>query len=238
MKKTKVGQVYIKLNAKGQAKESYKVTKYNYETNKHEETGEIAYKNVYTMAYQPRKKLFKGTNNYFDPVSMKAVSYGWWTYVTKIKGKVVFNDYNYSVTTSGHQNTMRYLLKQLGIKVDVWVNMAQSLTQFETHALRPVYQKLYQLEIEVNRKNSRKDKNKERQKTINTVKNHIKTLRKLGAVFTKVDQKNLKDSMLRTEEAYQDSLEVVRALNRQTSKDTRSLQKSGPIFNLDSLNNV
>jgi hypothetical protein len=99
--------------------------------------------------YRPRLKVWQdGKNNYFDPDAFEAVSYNWWTYVRKIKGKVVFNTYPYSNTTQNHQSEMRKLLKHLRIKIHVFVSMRESLGSFHSEALEGLYRALFTVEIE------------------------------------------------------------------------------------------
>lgn len=50
----------------------------------------------------------------------------------RIKGKVVFNDYRYSVSTARHQRKVRTLLRELGIKIDIEVSFRASLSGYET----------------------------------------------------------------------------------------------------------
>lgn len=130
--------------------------------------------------YRPKLGYYTdGQNNKFDLESFEAVSYRWWTYVCKIKGKVVFNNYPYSPTTQGHQRRMRELLKQLGIKIDVEVSMRQSLSNFYNDSLPSKYEALFQYEIKLARANKKNiDSIKE---SIADLKAEIKTCRQLGA---------------------------------------------------------
>ena len=79
------------------------------------------------MKYFKRLKVYKACNVTFDPETMIADSYDWWHFVERINGKVVFNNYNYSNSTSRHQSKVRELLRELGIKVDVVVNTRMGL---------------------------------------------------------------------------------------------------------------
>lgn len=75
-------------------------------------------------------KNSSGTNQ-FNPESMSAYSYGWWKYVARINGKVVFNGFNYSTTTGKHQHRMLTLLHQLGIKIDMHIEAPRGLDDTE-----------------------------------------------------------------------------------------------------------
>lgn len=63
----------------------------------------------------------------FDLNEFKAVSYRWWPFVRKVKGKVVFNAYRYSVSTAKHQDQARRILKDLKVKIDMTVHIREPL---------------------------------------------------------------------------------------------------------------
>jgi hypothetical protein len=71
--------------------------------------------------------LWKQTNLLFDSAKIYATSYVWWKFVAIIEGKVIFNDYRYSVTTSKHQCKVRSLMTQLGIKIDITMPVPKGL---------------------------------------------------------------------------------------------------------------
>lgn len=152
------------------------------------------------MKWRPKLGIWTGgKNNKFDPETFKATSYNWWTYVVKIKGKVVFNNYPYSTTTQSHQSKMRDLLKYLGIKIDVEVSMRESLSNFENEALPPKYEALYEAEISLKRANknhvgSYKD-------TIQKLKVEIKTCRAIGAKMTSKQMQDCKKQVLASDAA-------------------------------------
>lgn len=79
---------------------------------------------------QLKSGLFKSSNLTFDPSKISAHSYAWWEFVRVLKGKVVFNEYKYSVTTAKHQRTIRNLMSELGIEIDLKVNVRESLSRF------------------------------------------------------------------------------------------------------------
>lgn len=147
-----------------------------------------------TIKYFKRLKIYKNStgNVTFDPETFEARSYNWWVFVKKINNKVVFNDYSYSVSTNAHQWLVKRVLIDLGIKIDVTVYMHDSLSNFKEHALPSLYEKIYDLEIVMNRKGTNKEKNQDRQSWINDAKQEIKVCRSLGAVFTKKQMQDLK----------------------------------------------
>lgn len=63
----------------------------------------------------------------FDQNKIEAKSYKWWVFVTKIEGKVIFNNYRYSNSTSKHQSKVRSLLNQLNIKIDIEMPLPNGL---------------------------------------------------------------------------------------------------------------
>lgn len=132
------------------------------------------------MKFKPRLKVYQSSsrNNTFNPETFEAHSYQWWLYVTKIKGVVVFNDYNYSSTTNKHQSEMRSLLKELGVKSMVMVYQRESLSSglFLDHD----YNNLALNEVRL-KAAKRPDQVKELEAAIAHCKERIATLKKLGA---------------------------------------------------------
>lgn len=83
------------------------------------------------MKQMKRTGVYKAANVTFCPRTMKAESYNWWRFVKIIQGKVVFNNYKYSVTTAKHQRKVANLLEELGLKVDYFVSVRESLEKFD-----------------------------------------------------------------------------------------------------------
>lgn len=81
-------------------------------------------------------KFFKTLNVYknstgtclFYPDQKYATSYNHWTFLKVIKGKLVFNDYYYSKSTSSHQSCVREVLKTLKMKIHFTVFQRDSLS--------------------------------------------------------------------------------------------------------------
>jgi len=85
------------------------------------------------LKWRPRLKHYKnstGTNT-FNPETLEAWSYGWWCYLKKIEGSLVYNRARYSNTTSRHQRELRSLLQELNIKIDLSVNHPTGLQGIE-----------------------------------------------------------------------------------------------------------
>ncbi len=75
------------------------------------------------MKYSKRLKVYKANNLVLNPETMTAFSYDWWQFLARINGKVVFNSHRYSVSTAKHQHKVRGVLSELGIKVDLYVDV-------------------------------------------------------------------------------------------------------------------
>lgn len=86
------------------------------------------------MKFYPRLKVYKASQVTFNPETLDAHSYVWWRFVALIDGKVIFNNYRYSNTTSRHQFKVRRLMDQLGIKVDHFVQLPKGIKQGMTLA--------------------------------------------------------------------------------------------------------
>lgn len=132
--------------------------------------------------YRPRLKVYtNGKNNYFNKEKMEAVSYNWWVYFKVIKGKNVFNNYNYSNTTNGHQGNLRVLLNKLKIKIDVIVSTVKSLDELDNSVLENEYKLLFK-NIELSKTSRNK---KSYSEIIEKCKKDIKTLKSLSLKLSK-----------------------------------------------------
>lgn len=114
------------------------------------------------LLFKPRKNLFESKNVWFDPDICIAKSYNWWIFVSKINGKVVFNNYRYSSTTARHQRRVRKTLEMLGIKIDLEVTCHCSLEFFSTRGLDTINSLIDTLEQQIKNPRSNKIKNEER----------------------------------------------------------------------------
>lgn len=145
------------------------------------------------IPFRPRLGLFKGRNNkvQYNPKTGDAHSYGWWRFVAVIKGKVVFNDYQYSATTRTHQTAIKELLSELGIKIDYVVNFRSSLNEdsFFIEGLKSYYKGMFESQVLLK---TARDKARLR-KTIRHCRLQIAKLRKAGCKFSLSQQKELKE---------------------------------------------
>jgi len=84
------------------------------------------------MKLMKRSGEYHASNVMFDPKNIIATSYRHWQFVKVISGKVVFNAYRYSNSTSKHQYKVRALMQELGVKIDVFANTRCSLSSLRT----------------------------------------------------------------------------------------------------------
>ncbi len=116
----------------------------------------------------------------------EAYSYGHWCFVKRINGKLVFNDYNYSHTTRRHQNAVKSLLRELGVKIDLYVYMHSSLSEetFKTNALDAYYDNIVRFIVQNNTKRVRKKTIESNNRTIERWKKEMAELKAAGAEYT------------------------------------------------------
>lgn len=90
--------------------------------------------NKMVLNYKKKENKYRNTTGslVFDPVTKRAYSYSWWRFVDEVEGKLVFNDYNYSISTSKHQREVRTLLNQLGLKVDLAIPVPKGLQNYSS----------------------------------------------------------------------------------------------------------
>jgi hypothetical protein len=143
-----------------------------------------------SMRWYPRLGVFKSSNgkNYFNPVTMTATSYGWWAFLKRINGKIVFNDYRYSNQTSGHQSQLRGVLHTLGIKIDGFVAAPSGLGRLDTAMEHESYV-LAQMIVKF--ENCQKKFKRQWQKEIDAQEKRIDFLRSLGV--KKVSKAKMKE---------------------------------------------
>lgn len=79
-----------------------------------------------------KQGIYKASNVTFNPNTLEAYSYDWWQFVKVIRGKVIFNSYRYSNTTARHQSKVRQVMVQLGIKIDLEVQVRGGLQDIKT----------------------------------------------------------------------------------------------------------
>jgi hypothetical protein len=133
------------------------------------------------LPYRKRLGIYKSASGKvsFDPDTFEARSYGWWIFVKRIKGKVVFNSAGYSVTTAKHQRQVRELLSDLGILIDLEVQIGRGLQEFESQAIPSLQYQIDKLTEKL--ANGRPAKNAERLQQIRELEEKIALCKLLGA---------------------------------------------------------
>lgn len=116
------------------------------------------------MKHFKRANIYKASNVTFDPETKQAYSHDWWRFVDVINGKVFFNTYFYSQSTSGHQSKVRSLLRSLGIKIDHFIEAPCGLQDSDLYnKVKKHYQgKIDALKAEIAAPRSRKATNERR----------------------------------------------------------------------------
>ena len=138
-----------------------------------------------SMKYIKKRGQYEGSNVTYDPISGDAYSYGWWRFVERINGKVVFNNYSYSPSTSRHQWKVRSLLNQLGVKIDITLEAREGLQNLHI-ACNDYYRRIEELTALINKPRTRKSTNERRRKEIEETHQKIKTIIDLkGGDFVK-----------------------------------------------------
>jgi hypothetical protein len=117
------------------------------------------------MKYFKRLQIYKASNVIYDPATKQAWSYGWWRFVEVVGGQVVFNSYNYSTATRGHQRKVRDLLDKLGVKIDLYIQAPNGLQDLGA-ALEYYKYQIKRLNELIAKPKTHKAKNLERAKQI------------------------------------------------------------------------
>lgn len=180
--------------------------------------------NTHGLRWRPRLKVWKSSNNVFDPETMHAKSYGWWTYFTVIKGLKVFNAHYYSSATRCHQNELRAVLKKLRIKIDVEVDTKKSLDRVSDlrEAVKDLYVELFCEEIKASR-STRKDARAQRWRL-----RRLKELRKSIQAFerlVRVSKRAVREFKAQAVKADADALSSKR-LAREYERDAAAKRKT------------
>jgi hypothetical protein len=124
------------------------------------------------MKFYSKLKVYKASNVMFDPETMIATSYKWWEFVKVIRGRVVFNAYQYSSTTSQHQMKVRSLLESLDINIDVEIHAPSGLQ--EPHSAIDYYEReIKDLQSAINKPGSKTATNMRRANEIDKLKKQI-----------------------------------------------------------------
>jgi hypothetical protein len=190
-----------------------------------------------SVKWRPRLKIHANTRKTctFDPETCQAYSYDWWRFVDKIKGKVVFNWYRYSVTTSGHQYAISSLLDKLKIKVDIYVNVGGGLQNPEA-INSALYHAVYKRELITLRLKEDRIRNlKNAAEDLKDLDKDIANLRFIGGKLTREQVKALKQKVKTDEAERLEYQRQERAKQSAIRKAARKLVKEQKVFNVQSL---
>ena len=130
------------------------------------------------MKFVKSRGRFEASNVCFYPESLEAYSYDWWKFSTTYKGKVLFNNYNYSPTTNRHQSKVLSELNARDIKIHLMLRYTDQGFQLDVETAlkdeivcaKEVIQDLTDL---INKPKTRKTTNEKRKERIQEIKDHI-----------------------------------------------------------------
>lgn len=146
------------------------------------------------MKYFTRLKVYKANNVVFDPETLRAYSYNWWRFVDKIKGKVVFNNYTYSSSTSKHQSKVRSVLRELNIKVDYWIDAPKGLQDLND-ALVYAYRNYFEAKADLLNPKRLKKLDDNKRARVQSYRDDIKAIRRLGGTIDLERIKSIAESV-------------------------------------------
>lgn len=134
------------------------------------------------LIYGIRADTYKSSNVIYYCKTEKAYSYGWWRFVDRINGVLVFNNYGYSPSTNRHQTKVRNLLDSLGLDYFV-IRTDLSLSEKDAlpSAIALLIAENHKLTILIEKKGTRKTTNKDRAEKIEKNRREIKLIQKLNS---------------------------------------------------------
>lgn len=137
------------------------------------------------MELKTKLNEYKGSNVSLqvseDLKKIAAYSYSWWQFVTTDKvGNIIFNNYTYSNSTSGHQSDVHSKLRWLGLSINLELRKTNKSLGSLKDAIKDEI-KCYKYEIKVlneqiKKPRTHKRKNEERKKDIKNKEYRIKDL--------------------------------------------------------------
>lgn len=182
------------------------------------------------IKYYPRLGIWKNStgNVTFDPAKVEAISYNWWVFVKKINGKVIFNGYRYSSSTSAQLSLVRDLLNNLGIKIDVEVNIKNSLDSLSSfsEAADDILREIANCTIYLENPRRKKSKDDWYQKQIKELWNNFKVLKSLGSTVKKSDFKAVLNNARMAEKARLKELTEKRVKRAEVLKQAKQVLAS------------
>lgn len=193
-----------------------------------------------SLKYMKKANIYKNSTGSctFDPVQIEAVSYNWWTFVKKIDGLVIFNDYKYSGSTSSHQYLVRKLLKEHSIKIDVVVFSRKGLqsSEWENEVFSNIHSKILLAEYKLTKKGRTKKFIDDQKYIIKDAKKDMTTLsKKIKDPLSKDAIEELRQKLIKS---YESDLENKRQENKETRIKLKQMKNTvkDELNNLDALN--
>ena len=133
-------------------------------------------KRTQTRFVKTQNKL-KSSNFEFDLNSTTATSYDWWIFVTKENGKVIFNNYSYSVSTRKHQSkAWRILGYEADLTLQFTAKSLNSLREALNEEIRLTNDEINNIFRQIAKKGSRKATNEKRMERIEKLNQHIRNV--------------------------------------------------------------
>lgn len=130
------------------------------------------------MKYYKRLRIWKASNVDFNPETEEAYSFGWWCFVKRIGGKLVFNGYRYSNHTSRHQSKVFALLIKLGYHDIEYIEAPRGLQDLGC-AVSYYENNIQELKQAIAKPRSHKTTNQRRQTEIREYEERLEILNKL-----------------------------------------------------------
>jgi len=157
-----------------------------------------------TSKFRKRDKVWRNSTGSFEAhietkEELSARSYNHWLFLTVINGLVVFNDYSYSTSTSGHQSEARRLIKGK-YKIDVEVNQRASLDKGID--LSELYEEALLCAVKLSKKGLRQKTREGLESDLNSANKNIERLvkAKVCKAYSKKQIKELKSKIQAQEE--------------------------------------
>lgn len=166
----------------------------------------------------------------FNPNTLYSDSFGWWPITMKIKGKLVFNDYNYSGETSAHQSLISDLLKKLKVKVDVVVKTRSSLNSLESQGIAEVFREVLELRESVKSTRKKPHTIKWESRRLKDAEKNLSNIRKIFPLTRDIENR-VKAELQAEKQAREESSREARELARQKRAENSKLIKEVRVFN-------
>lgn len=129
------------------------------------------------MRYVKSTNTYKASNFEMNMTELKAYSYGWWLFVTKHNGKVIFNHTTYSSSTCKHQSKALKLLDyNYDLKLRFTRKSLSDLDQAFNDEIKGAQSEVETLKALIAKKGTRKSTNSERANKIIELQQHIELI--------------------------------------------------------------